>query len=424
MTNSRSTSRLTCGNSRRGTIMVLFAILLPVLLIVASLTINIAYLQLTRTELVVATDASSRAGGRAMSAYQNVADAKSAARTTAARNRVAGKGLRLRNNDNKNEIEFGDAEPTDPNSDRFVFTKIPTANITNGSEVASAIRITGKRDQGSISGPVAALFPTFGMSDQFNLIYESVSMQVDRDIALILDRSGSMDFHPGYDWPSGFSPWDWDSKVAGYDADILGYNDDEGYFYYRSGHYWRTYQDYLYEDYLGLGEPPATPWEELKVAVDVFLDVLEETDQDEQVSLASYASSASLDKTLVKDYQQIRDELDTLYPNGATAIGQGMQEGIPSLLDSYARPFAAKTLLVLTDGVHNSGIDPETVATSIVSSYDVTIHSVTFGVGADQEKMADVAEIGGGDHYHADDGAELQDIFEEIANNLPTIVVQ
>ena len=42
---------------RVGAILPLFALILPVLAIIAAFTINIAYLQLTRTELMVATDA-------------------------------------------------------------------------------------------------------------------------------------------------------------------------------------------------------------------------------------------------------------------------------------------------------------------------------------------------------------------------------
>ena len=116
--------------------------------------------------------------------------------------------------------------------------------------------------------------------------------------------------------------------------------------------------------------------------------------------------------------------MQELFPSGWTAIGDGLNVGVPTLLDSIARPFAAKTLLVMTDGVHNRGIDPETAAASIVGQYDVTIHAVTFGAGADQDKMKRVAEIGGGDYYHAATGEDLKRIFEEIANNLPTIVVQ
>jgi hypothetical protein len=54
----------------------------------------------------------------------------------------------------------------------------------------------------------------------------------------------------------------------------------------------------------------------------------------------------------------------------------------------------------------------------------VTIHTVTFGAGADQDAMQSVAEAGYGRHYHAEDGDELVEIFEEIANNLPTILTE
>ena len=57
---------------RRGTITALTAVLLPVLLILSVFSINVAYMQLTKTELKVATDAATRAAGRALSEYQDV----------------------------------------------------------------------------------------------------------------------------------------------------------------------------------------------------------------------------------------------------------------------------------------------------------------------------------------------------------------
>lgn len=409
---------------RTGTITVLMAFLLPVLVIVSAFVINIAFLQLSRTELMVATDAAARAGGRAISNYQNIDDAMTAAQVTASLNSVNGIPLQLNEIENTGEIEFGDAEPgTD--SDRFLFEKVARSKIYSGQSKAAAIRINGRMTNSSLSGPLQAFFPTFGFAyDEFDMNQSAVAMQVDRDIALILDRSGSMSWHPGFDWPWPISPWNSESLGAGYDAGILGYDWYWGYYYYRSGQNSTTYQSWLWEEYYGLGSAPKTPWEELVEAVGVFLDVLEDTDQDEQVSVASYASSASLDIRLRTDYAQVMAEINTLRPTGATAIGEGMQSGIPSLLDSYARPYAAKTLLVMTDGVHNRGIDPDVVANSIVANYDVTIHTITFGNGADQTAMQQVSDIGGGEHFHADNGDELQAIFEEIANNLPTIVTQ
>ena len=107
-----------------------------------------------------------------------------------------------------------------------------------------------------------------------------------------------------------------------------------------------------------------------------------------------------------------------------TAIGEGTQEGFVTLVDTVARPFAAKTMVVMTDGIHNTGIQPDEVAEQLVYSNDLLIHTITFGPSADQELMQEVASIGGGNHYHASDADELVSVFEEIANNLPTILIE
>ena len=49
---------------RRGAVIPMLAILLPVVIILAAFAINIAYLELNRTEMFIASDAVSRATGR------------------------------------------------------------------------------------------------------------------------------------------------------------------------------------------------------------------------------------------------------------------------------------------------------------------------------------------------------------------------
>lgn len=413
-------------DSRRGGILVLMTVLIPVLFILAAFTINMSYMQLSRTELMVATDSATRAAGRGLSELQDVDLAKQLAMNTAAMNTVGGEPLQLDLEDPANEIEFGNATATNNSYSRYNFSKVETQQVRAGVEPATAVRITGICNSGSDTGSVDLPFPGFGLGETFDVSAQSVAMQVDRDIALILDRSGSMSWMDPYEWPDEFSPWDTTVFDAAVDAGVLTKSWSYGRwrYYYAPGQNSDSYQEWVWEDYLD-NDPRLSPWEALVAAVDSFLDVLDTTVQAEMVSIASYSSTASLDLNLEDDYEVVRGTVNSLSPDGNTAIGAGMQTGSTALFNtSYGRSFAAKTLIVMTDGVHNTGVSPITAANGIVASHNVTIHTVTFGAGADQNLMQDVADIGGGMHYHAANATELIEVFEEIANNLPTIVTQ
>lgn len=407
--------------NRRGSVLGLMAIILPVLALLAAFCVNIAHMQLTRTELMVATDAAARAGGRAFSEEQTVEAAESAAIATAALNNVNNEPLQLQPGDNAGEIEFGNSTQPDGLNGRYVFNKVPTATVNGGTATVSAVRVHGRRVSGSLSGNVSLVIPGILGQDVFETDIDSVAMQVDRDVALVLDRSGSMGWYT-FDWPDGVDPWDSDVYDEAVDAGIM--RKRHGSYQYINGNNSDSFQLWAWEDHFGLPNVPTKPWDDLVAAVDAFVGVLNNTVQNEQISLSSYSTYGSLDKYLQTDYSVITNKIDTLYPSGNTAIGRGMEKGQETLVHSAARPFAAKTMVVMTDGIHNTGIDPVDVATSIVASYSLTIHTVTFGAGADQERMQTVASIGGGRHYHANTGAELVSIFEEIGNNLPTILTK
>jgi hypothetical protein len=180
----------------------------------------------------------------------------------------------------------------------------------------------------------------------------------------------------------------------------------------------------MYENYFNKGVAPTTAWQDLVVAVNAFFDVLEDTSQEEQVSLASYSSSATLDTLLESDLNIVRNKVDQLRTGGYTGIGSGMQQGIEGLVHSRARPFAAKTMVVMTDGMQNREPWAQPIAQGLMDAHLLTIHTVTFGAGANQADMQEVAAIGGGKHFHAATGEDLVRIFREIANNLPTILTK
>jgi len=412
---------------RRGNVMALMALVMPLLALLAAFCINTAQMQLTRTELMVATDAAARAGGRAFSEDQSVEAAMTAAVATAALNNVDGLPLQVRPDSSAGEIEFGITSQPNGLTGRYLFEKLSASQLANNSQLASAVRVTGRRDTGSLSGSVPLVIPGILNTSEFDATQDSVAMQVDRDISLILDRSGSMVPELTFDFPSGKNPYSLSTVEAGVTAGQItkqtNWNGSTSY-YYAPGVTAMTYQQWAWTEHFNLPNCPIQPWQELVEAVDAFLNVLDSTVQEEQVSVASYSTYATLDIGLTKNFGDVQSTIRSLAPEGWTAIGRGMEAGLPALTSGNARPYAAKTMVVMTDGNENRGPNSLQVARDIVADLPVTIHTVTFGSGADQNAMRKVAAAGGGKHYHAADGAQLKTIFEEIANNLPTILTK
>lgn len=341
---------------RRGAMMVLMVLCLPVILAFSAFAVNIAWMQLTRTELRTATDAAARAGSRTLSLSQDPATARAAAIDAASRNSVAGDGLTLAATD----VEFGSS--VEGTVGKWEFTP-----LADTSTELNAVRVTGDRRSGSSDGAIPMLFAGIFDRTTFEPVKSATASQLDRDVFLVLDRSGSM----------------------------------------------------------GRGTPTGTRWTDLEDAVQAFLDALASTPQDELVGVASYSSNSRIDEDMTLDYGVLMSTVDAIRPRGNTAVGRGLEDGIDGVLDpSFARPTAAKTIVIMTDGHHNRGIDPVDVATVAYGTHGITVHTITFSSGANQTHMQQVATAGGGHHWHADDQAQLIQVFEEVANNLPTLLTE
>jgi hypothetical protein len=87
------------------------------------------------------------------------------------------------------------------------------------------------------------------------------------------------------------------------------------------------------------------------------------------------------------------------------------------------RPFAVKTIILMTDGIHNLGPEPVLSARE-AAAQDIVIHTITFSSDADIPRMQEVAAATGGKHFHAPDAAELVKIFKEIAATLPVLLTE
>jgi hypothetical protein len=105
--------------------------------------------------------------------------------------------------------------------------------------------------------------------------------------------------------------------------------------------------------------------------------------------------------------------------NGMTNIGAGITKGIQVLTSASARPYAAKTMVLMSDGAYTEGTRPSLIAPQ-AADQDIIIHTITFGE-ANPAEMQAIADATGGNHYIAPNAAALQDIFEEIALTLPVV---
>ncbi len=360
---------------RSGAIVPLFAIMLPVVLTLAAFAINIAYLQLNRTELTIAADAASRAASREFATTKSQTSAIAAARTATNRNTVGGSPLLLKDTD----IVFGESSHV-VHSSRYRFS-------ANGKN-QNAVELTARRDSGSLSGPIKLLLPLFFSSPTINASQTSRANQIELDISLVIDRSGSMAYASNE--PAVYPPIPKAAPTGWAFGDVA---------------------------------PNPSRWRDAVAAVNVFLTEMDNSPADALIALTTYNHESILDQTLTKNYIKIRTALD-LYTNrcdlGSTNIAGGIARGVEASMTN-SRLFATKVMIVLTDGIDTTNSDPVGGA-KLATANDIMIFTITFSDEADQATMKQVAAVGHGKHYHASNASALKQIFQDIARQLPILI--
>lgn len=326
--------------------LVLIVVLLIGFMVTVAFSVDIAHMHLARAELQSATDAASKAAALRLSQTFDENDAIASGQAIALQNTVNGEPLQMRASD----FQFGRSEPD--NTGRFVFT--PGATPTN------TVRATGSRASGSASGPVPLFFGNVLGFSTFEPEVVTAATYTERDIVIVVDRSGSM----------------FGQKFA-----------------------------------------------DLSSAITVFTQTLDGTPVEEEVGLSSYSNLATEDVELTSGYQAINDAMAAMPVSGTTNIGGGMFAADNIMQRGRDPEFVERTIIVMTDGVHNTGTDPVTAANQLAGD-NVKIHAITFGAGADQNRMRTVAQIGGGIHIHAPTGQALIDAFREIALTFDTVMTE
>ncbi len=385
------------SKTRQGAIVVLAAVMMIVFLASVVFSVDVSYMQLTKAKLRAATDAAARAAGEGLSRAQDTDYARQAAKDIAAANKVAGRPLVLDDSD----IVFG--KSAQQASGAWTFTP-------NGQPI-NAVRVFGRRTRSAPSGSVPLFFGrVFNVLD-FEPVQAATVVRLDRDICLVLDRSSSMKLYLD----------DTSATMSTSDPRFC--------------------------------QPPnmsLSRWGATSIAVQRFIDALEQTPQSEYLGLATYAggmngassytacsytsNTSDINCALASNASAVTSAMASLSTkkwNGRTNIAAGLNRGIQVLTSASARPYAAKTMVLMSDGAANepggcgstgcsqafqAAIDKAVEA----ANQDIIIHTITYGE-ANPGLMQDIADATGGTHYVAPDAATLQDIFEEIALTLPVV---
>ena len=355
------------------------ASMMIVFLASVAFSVDVAYMQLTKIKLRSATDAAARAAGEGLSRAQDTDYARQAAKDIAAANLVAGQPLLLDDSD----VIFGNS--SQQGSGAWAFTP-------NGQPI-NAVRVNGRRTREAPSGSVPIFFGRVFNVFDFQPIQAATVVRLDRDICIVVDRSSSMKLFLTDTAPTMSTG---DSRFC---------------------------------------QPPnmaQSRWGALSVGIDRFVDALDTTPQSEFVGLVSFGSAytacsysntaSDINCPLSANSSAVTSAMATLSTkkfNGMTDIGAGITKGIQVLTGPSARPYAAKTMVLMSDGAYTAGTRPSLVAPQ-AAAQDIIIHTITYGE-ADPAEMKAISDATGGNNYIAPNAQALQDAFEEIALTLPVV---
>ncbi|MDA8745914.1 VWA domain-containing protein [Rubripirellula amarantea] len=368
----------TSCHSRHGSTMIAVMAMLPFLLIMAAMAINLSYVQSIQTKTQMVTDAATRAAGTQYATTESEAAAISAAQAIAAANPIEGITLTFTPSD----FEFGVSTRSSTTS-RYSFAAGGPGN---------AVRLSTNSFASGTGAALTPAFPLFGNDSEIRPLCTAAHTQLALDIAIVVDRSGSMCFSTSEDSMSGSPPasapvgWNYSGPV-----------------------------------------PPNSRWLDVVDAVNGFCDELEATYGIEQASLSSYETNSATHVMLTRYFSNIRNALDDIsddFDGQATNVGDGILEGVACLNDpSKARRWATKVMVLLSDGNHNTGTDPYVAVDSAIAG-SIPIYTVSFSDEANTILMEDMASMTGGNHYGALNASQLNAAFRDIARSLPSILTQ
>ncbi len=158
----------------------------------------------------------------------------------------------------------------------------------------------------------------------------------------------------------------------------------------------------------------------------------------DRIGLVEYAGESYTKTPLTSDKGIVLSSLKSIKYNtiieGGTAIGMGLATSVNRLKDSRAK---SKVIILLTDGVNNSGaIDPK-IASELAVEFGIKVYTIGLGtngtavspigilpngqfqygnmpVQIDEDLLKEIAKTTGGEYFRAVSTTRLVEIYEQI----------
>ena len=112
----------------------------------------------------------------------------------------------------------------------------------------------------------------------------------------------------------------------------------------------------------------------------------------------------------------IKARIDTIEPDGWTAIGDAAKKALDDLL-AYGAENTSRVVYLLTDGLNNRGADPRSIIPEYQAS-QIPLFTFGYGPGADASLLQQMAQETGGKYYFSPTTlTELTQVFQD-ANQL------
>lgn len=174
----------------------------------------------------------------------------------------------------------------------------------------------------------------------------------------------------------------------------------------------------------------------LLVAKRVASDFVEKREFD-RIGLVVFSGEAFTQCPLTTDHKVVQDFLENLQSGllqDGTAIGMGLATAVNRLKDSPAK---SKTIILMTDGVNNSGYFKPEDAMALAKTLGIKVYTIGIGstgeamspvgrradgkyvfglvpVEIDEALLQNIAVTTGGQYYRATNNRELEQIYAEI----------